>query len=55
MMIDGQLLFVIALVAGCLFYLVPKLIAKAGIGRDKPDCGCGHCAEKRDAPHHSDG
>lgn len=37
----------VAFVAAAL--LTRKLLAKTGFGRPggKPDCGCGHCAEKQ--------
>jgi hypothetical protein len=44
---DFQILIVVAAVAGSLLYLIPKIVGKAGIGRAKPDCGCGHCIDRK--------
>jgi len=41
-----QTAIVIGLVAICAILLTRTMLRKAGIGLAKPDCGCGHCADK---------
>lgn len=38
---------VVGVIAISAILLIWRLARKAGIGLDRPDCGCGHCAEKR--------
>lgn len=45
---DYQTLIVGVVVVASALLVGRKMLAKAGIGRPngKPDCGCGHCADK---------